>query len=384
MSLRIVLHREIPEDPKLWRRWNDVVLQMERPEVFYTCEWALAVQSAYEASLTPLLFLGYEGEELVGVASLATDAGGQNVSFLAATTGDYCEFLTRPERRAEFVDAVVAELAKNKASFLALANLPEDSATPAALQAAAAKHGLHAHLRPAYLCAQVKLGSAQQRQELKADLAGKKKLRRYLRTMEREGPLTFAHLQSLDQIQSVLPGFADAHVARFEATHRISSLSTPERRKFLEELAWRFSGAGVVTLSLLTIGDRPVAWNYGFQFHGSWFWYQPTFDSRHEDNSPGHCLLSRIVIEACDLDGMNVVDLGLGAEGYKERFGNSARQTLYVTVTRSWLRHLREIVRYRAAEALKRLPKVERAVRRGLSRLQPARDATPATKKHLD
>jgi CelD/BcsL family acetyltransferase involved in cellulose biosynthesis len=79
-----------------------------------------------------------------------------------------------------------------------------------------------------------------------------------------------------------------------------------------------------------------------------------------------------------------VVDLGLGAEGYKERFGNSARQTLYVTVTRSWLRHLREIVRYRAAEALKRLPKVERAVRRGLSRLQPARDATPATKKRLD
>jgi CelD/BcsL family acetyltransferase involved in cellulose biosynthesis len=368
VSLRIVLHREIPEDPMLWRQWNDVALQMERPEVFYTCEWALAVQSAYQDSLKPLLILGYEEDHLVGVASLATDAAEERVTFLAATTGDYCEFLIQPQRRAEFVDAVFAELGKTKASFIALANLPEDSATPAAIRAAAGKHGLHVRMRPAYLCAQVELGSGEQRQELKAALAGKKKLRRYLRAMEREGPVTFAHLQSSAQIHTALPGFADAHVARFKATRRTSSLSTPERRFFLQELARRFSDTGIVTLSLLMVGNQPVAWNYGFQFHGSWFWYQPTFDSRQEENSPGHCLLSRIVIEACDMDGMKVVDLGLGAEGYKERFGNSTRQTLYATVTRSWSRHLREIVRYRAASVLKRSPKVESAVRRVLGR----------------
>ena len=44
-------------------------------------------------------------------------------------------------------------------------------------------------------------------------------------------------------------------------------------------------------------------------------------------------------MDACDMDEMEVVDLGLGAEGYKERFGNSTRQTLHVTLTRSWPRH---------------------------------------------
>jgi CelD/BcsL family acetyltransferase involved in cellulose biosynthesis len=214
----------------------------------------------------------------------------------------------------------------------------------------------------------VELGSGERRQELKTTLASKKKLRRYLREMEREGPITFSHLQSLAEIQAALPLFAEAHVARFEVTKRLSSLHTPERRFFLAELARRFSGAGVVTLSVLTIGDRPVAWNYGFQFHGSWFWYQPTFDSTHEQNSPGYCLLSRIVIEACDMEGMKVVDLGLGAEGYKERFANGARQTLFVTATRSWRRHLREIARYRVASALKASPKIESAVRRVLGR----------------
>ena len=76
------------------QRWNDLAVQMERPKVFYTCEWALAVQSAYQASLQPLLFLGYDGDDLVGVACLAADPTEQNVSFLNATTADYCEFLS--------------------------------------------------------------------------------------------------------------------------------------------------------------------------------------------------------------------------------------------------------------------------------------------------
>jgi len=384
--LRIVLHREIPEDLELRRQWNAVALQTERPQVFYTCEWGLAVQSAYRASLKPLLLLGYEGDDLVGVASLATDPAEKNISFLAATTADYCDFLSAPQRRGEFVDAVFTELReiKTTAASIALANLPADSQTPEALRDRARKQGFHVYLRPAYLCAQVNLQTGEKRLELKNALAGKKKLRRYLRAMERDGPVTFAHLHSWKQIQAALPAFADAHVARFLATERVSSLATPERRFFLEELAKRFDGGAVVTLSLLKIADRPVAWNYGFQFCGSWFWYQPTFDSHQEENSPGYCLLSRIVLEACEMDGMNLVDLGLGAEGYKERFGNSTRQTLYAAVTRSWGRHLREMVRYRAASALKQLPKLESAVRRVLSRIRLARDATPRARKHLD
>ncbi|MGA7219877.1 MAG: hypothetical protein WBX38_16275, partial [Candidatus Sulfotelmatobacter sp.] len=72
MTLRIVVHREIPENPDLHRQWNRLALQMEKPEIFYTAEWALAVQAGYRASVKPLLVLGYDREDLVGVASLAT------------------------------------------------------------------------------------------------------------------------------------------------------------------------------------------------------------------------------------------------------------------------------------------------------------------------
>lgn len=338
--------------------------------MFYTSEWALAVQAAYRGSLKPFLLLGYEGDDLIGVASLATDAAEKKISFLSATTADYCDFVSPPELRGDFVDAVLAEIGKTKLA-MALANVPAESKTVDALRCKSIRHGFHVYLRPAYLCSQVELGQEEQRQELKTAVAGKKKLRRYLREMERDGPLTFAHLQSSQEIQAALPAFADAHIARFQATGRISSLATPERRLFLEELSRRFDGTRMVTLSVMKIHDRPVAWNYGFQFHGTWFWYQPTFDSSQEENSPGYCLLSRIVIDACDIDGIDRVDLGLGGEGYKERFENNTRQTLYITVTKSLSRHLREIARYRAAAALKQSPKVETAVRRLLSRFQP-------------
>lgn len=364
--MRIVLHREIPEDPDLHRQWNAVALQMEQPQVFYAYEWALAVQAAYHASLKPLLLLGYEGDDLVGVASLATNPAGENARFLAGSTADYCDFLSPPQESEKFVQAVFEELPEM--DTMTLANLPADSQTLTALRGRSRKSEHYIYIRPAYLCSQVELGAGERRQELKTALAEKKKLRRSLRGMGREGPVTFVHLRSCDEIQAALPAFAEAHVARFRGTGRASSLDTPERRLFLAELARRFDGSGVVTLSLLKIGDRPVAWNYGFQFQGSWFWYQPTFDSSQDHNSPGYCLLSQIVIEACDMEGIGVVDLGLGAEGYKERFGNHTRQTMHLTVTKSSLRHLQGIVRYRAARALKQSPKVEAAVRRFLRR----------------
>ncbi len=195
--MRIVVLRKIPDDPSLLRQWDDLVLQMERPEVFYTSEWALAVQSAYQASLKPLLFLGYDYDDLMGVACLAADPGERNVSFLAATTADYCDFLSHPQRRTEFVEKVLAELRRLEARNLVFASLPADSATPAALRTAAKNYGLHLYMRPACLCAQVELGFERTTPGDK-DHSGRlrKSFRRYLRTMEREGPVTFAHLQS--------------------------------------------------------------------------------------------------------------------------------------------------------------------------------------------
>jgi CelD/BcsL family acetyltransferase involved in cellulose biosynthesis len=368
-ALRLVLHREIPEDDRLICQWNRLVLQMECPEVFYTYEWALAVSRAYCSSVATLLILAYDRDSLVGVVALATDTMRRSAFFLTSATADYCDFISSPANRADFVRLVFEELRRLKISALVAANLPADSVTSGSFPEATAPLGYRTFFRPASRCSQIKLGSPVERRNLRDVVANRKTLRYSLKCLERLGPLSIDHLKSRETLQTKLPEFIRAHIARFSVTGRRSNLAHPERQVFLIELAVLLSTAGWIVLSCLRVGDNSVAWNYGFKFSGSWFYYQPTFDSDWRKFSPGFCLLSKIVEAACDDPVIERIDLGLGAEGYKERFATGTRQTLDVTVTASTAHYLKEAARYHVATAIKSSPRLEHGVRRMLGRV---------------
>jgi len=362
--LQIIVLEGLGEDPNLGQRWNELVWLMERPEVFYTFQWAQAVDRAYSESFDPFIVLGYEGGRLVGVVALArmkADPG--SLSFLTSTTADYCDFLSAPTHRDEFVQAVFAELNDRHISTLTLANLPADSSTVIALRRAASDRRYRFFSRPAYSCSNVLLGSAPEREILKREISSKTMLRRNLNAMGKIAPVAFHHDTRWDEIEPQLERFYRAHVSRFLSTGRSSNLARPDRRQFLHELANLLAVSGWMTLSRLTVGNVSISWNYGFRFAGSWFWYQPTFESSYERNAPGFCLLCNIVQTACVFPDLNFIDLGLGAEGYKDRVANGTRQTLHVTLHSSYARHLRTVLRYKAARIATISPPVERAIR---------------------
>jgi len=370
--LRLVTHRDIPEAQGLRDPWNALVEQMEHPEVFYTHEWATAVHRAYHDSLEPLLFLGYVGEKLLGVAALATNAGDAETFFLGGATADYCDFVSAPEYRLEFVNDVLGALRKMKMPRLVLANLPAESATYPALVSALPDCGYRLFSRPAYRCAQVTLHSAEDRQAVRHSILRRKSKRRQFAAMEGIAPVKLDHLRSPAQIIPSLPDFARMHVARCLSTGRMSNLISSERRAFLRELAELLSRADWITLSRLAVGDVVVAWNYGFHFAGTWFWYQPTFDVGWQQHSPGFYLLTRIVEQACSDETVKAVDLGLGAEPYKDRLANGFQDTRYLTATASAGEWASEVVRYHAVTAIRKLPRAEnwlRATRARGSRL---------------
>ncbi len=118
-----------------------------------------------------------------------------------------------------------------------------------------------------------------------------------------------------------------------------------------------------VVFSRMLTGDRPVAWHYGFVFGGSWFWYQPTFDSVVEKHWPGFCLLSQVIQDAIETPGMKMLDLGLGSEIYKVKFANQHAKHFDITVSAFQDSALRtRSARHNAAEWVKKSPRSERAV----------------------
>lgn len=362
------MHREIPSDPALRAQWNALVCRMDRPQVFFTWEWATSVDRAYGSSIKPLLMLSYEEEVLVGVAAMATDVAEKQVFFQAGTTADYCDFICEPQRNSEMLDRFLEELRRLQLPMLRLANLPDDSPTSRTLKTVAAKHGYHTFSRPAYECAQITLGLPAERQTLKRETMKRKALRYCLKGLEKKGTVAMDHLRKWDAIEPALPRFIAAHVARFQDAGRASNLASTERQAFLVALAESLSNADWIVLTRLLVGGEAVAWNYGFEFAGTWFYYQPTFDSSLRQFSPGLCLLSKMVADACDRPGIRLLDLGLGEEAYKRRFASGYRQTLHATVTSSSAVRLRETVRYHAASAVKSSPKLEHWVRRLVGR----------------
>jgi hypothetical protein len=232
---------------------------------------------------------------------------------------------------------------------------------------AASQNEYYHFTRTGYECAQVALNRLEWDQN-KPVLRRARKIHRCLNSMSREGPIRLEHRRSWDEIQPVLPEFMDAHVARFLASGRISNLARHERRVFLQELARLLSDCGWLNLTRMVRGDSAIAWNYGFQFHDTWFWYQPTFRVEMEKYSPGMCLLAKIIEEAARESAVTTIDLGLGSEEYKEVFANQARRTLYLTLRASPVQHAREIVRYSAARAINAYPPIENAVRAALAR----------------
>src|SRR6266550_2212584 len=367
-DLRISVHQEIPADPAFNLAWNALVERMESPEVFYTFEWISAVNRAYRNALPPWFFLAWQDQDLVGAVALTVDTERRIARFLAGTTSDYCDFLSHCDLREELVGRVLEGLQQAGVETMVFANVPADSPTSNAIQKASRRHGLHVFVRPAYQCARVELGPMEERQQAKLILDRKKMFRRKLHALERIGQVRLDQLRTFDQIKSVLNQFYEVHVGRFLTEGRVSNLVSAERREFVGELTRLVGERGWLKLSQLTVGGQPIAWNYGFQFKGSWFWYQPAFHPAYDDYSPGYFLLSKMIMEACDDPEIRIVDLGLGAEGYKERFANATRPTIDITVTRSAAQSWQVRLRYHAASAIKRSPLVESTLRRVLER----------------
>jgi CelD/BcsL family acetyltransferase involved in cellulose biosynthesis len=355
--LRLVVLQNIPEEEKLRQEWNALAKSMDRPQVFFTFEWALAVQRAYGSTLHPLLFLAYENEQLIGVAALADE--GERISFLTATTGDYCDFLGLPQHRAEFVNKVLDGLRRRGARKITLTNLPADSDSVSAIAAGARSSGFRHFARTAYICAQVSFSRLEKAKDGMPTAPGQKRLRRLTKAVAGEGAVTFDHGRSWNTVAPVLPEFFQAHVGRFLEIGRISNNANAHRRIFLEEVGKLMSASDWLVLSRMKVGGEPVAWHYGFQFEDNWFWYQPTFDSRLEKHWPGFCLLTQVIQDAIRNPAIARLDLGLGSEAYKAKFANDSRETLCVNLNRSWIDHWGTIFRYRLAEHVRTHPSLD-------------------------
>ncbi len=355
--MQVTVLKEIPEDPDLSEAWNTLVLAMDNPEVFFTYQWALAASRGFQNRLSPLLFLMYESGQLAGVVALAIDPNAPRAAFfLTSSTADYCDIVSTPANRKAVLLALLQEIKNLGLNDLVLANVPANSATLKELPMVAGTRHFHLTSRTAYNCGVIQLGGEEQRETLLRTLATRGREKRALKKLSTLGSVKVIHLTEPEQIGESLESIVSAQISRFLASNRVSPLVGPERRTFLRQLSDLLSHSGWLKISQLEIDGHPVAWNYGFRFGGSWFWYLPTFQMEYEHVSPGSCLLRLMVEEGAKDASLQWLDLGLGDEAYKERFANNSRETRYVHLSRGFRRHVASLARQTLTRTALRFP----------------------------
>jgi CelD/BcsL family acetyltransferase involved in cellulose biosynthesis len=355
--VQVTVLKEIPEDPDLSEAWNSLVLAMDNPEVFFTYQWALAASRGFQNRLSPLLFLMYDSGQLAGVVALAVDPNAPRAAFfLTSSTADYCDIVSTPANRQAVLLALLQEFKNLGLSDLVLANVPANSATLKELPDVAGSNHFYLTSRTAYSCGVVQLEGVEQRESLLRTLATRSREKRALKKLSTLGEVKVIHLTEPEQIGESLESIVSAQISRFLASNRVSPLVGPERRTFLRQLSDLLSHSGWLKISQLEIDGQPVAWNYGFRFGGSWFWYLPTFQMEYEHVSPGSCLLRLMVEEGARDASLRWLDLGLGDEPYKERFANNTRETRYVHLSRGFPRHVASRARQMLTSTAERFP----------------------------
>lgn len=375
--MRVTVLKEIPEDSVLARDWNQLVERMEHPEVFFTYQWALAVSRAFRATLTPLLFLTHDGNRLCGVAALAMrKETGATASFLTAGTADYCDIVSTPEVRRDVLAGLLLEVTKLGLRRLSLSNVPVDSLTWELLPVVSRERRFHLTRRPAHEIALVEFGSEEQRATMISTVGRKKTIKHALRDLSKRGAVRVRHVVEPGESVRSLSDIVSAQVSRFLATGRLSPLLRTERRNFLQELANLLSAQGWLRISQLEVNNQPVAWNYGFHFGDSWFWYLPSFKLGYEDCSPGSCLLRLAVEEGCADQSIRELDLGLGDEPYKSRFATTVRATYHAQLSCGVWRHALNSAWNLGKAKSARFPK-------SAARLRRARDLARSVERQL-
>jgi hypothetical protein len=364
-DLSVTVLDYIPEDPEIVLAWNHLVLEMEKPEVFHTQQWSLAVSISFSHQLRVLTFLVNESSQLVGVAAMAASRESpKKLFFLTETTADYCDVVSNRERRGDVLDCLLEKFNQMDVIEVVLANLPSNSQSLSAIRDRAKAHRFYLNERPAYDCGIISLGNEEQRLAIRHSVMRKEREKRSLKKLTQIGSVRLVHLMP-EQVDSSLEPIFSAQVSRFLSTNRQSPLIDPQRRLFLRELARLLGTMGWLKVSAMTVNGLPIAWNYGFRFLDSWFWYLPAFQMQFEEFSPGSTLLRLITEEACGDMTLARLDLGLGDEPYKTRFRNATISTRYLQLSKSMPTHLANAARYRLASFARAFPQVDARIRNG-------------------
>lgn len=159
----------------------------------------------------------------------------------------------------------------------------------------------------------------------------RKALRWMTKKIFRQHKVTLEHHTALDQVTDAFEKMTDI----FNKSRRGRTSNQGFNRKdylgFHQEVAKAFAQRGWLRIYILLFDTVPVAFIYGYYYDRKFWFYQTSFDSTFNQDSPGNIIL-QMAIESLIKEGAREFDFLRGEEDYKYIYAPQERRTTTVAL----------------------------------------------------
>ncbi|MEW6730930.1 MAG: GNAT family N-acetyltransferase [Acidobacteriota bacterium] len=139
-------------------------------------------------------------------------------------------------------------------------------------------------------------------------------LRRYRKRFESKGRVSTEHLTQGEALQQVLAECYEIEMRGWKGKNGTALLHNQQVYGFYHELAQYASSRGYLSLYLLKLNGRIVAFSYGLICRNSYYLILNSYDESFKDCAPGHLLLEEVA-KYCISQGLTRLDfLGCALE----------------------------------------------------------------------
>ena len=358
----------LDEFSRLAAQWTELLQVSESRGIFLTWEWLYEWTQQYLGHNRLLILVVVdETDKIRGIAPLYVRSirsvpgmGYRELAFLG--TEDVCsshlDLIASPADKRAIWHCLYRFLFHEGArewDVLTLEEIPAESTTIGIVLHVFQQEGKTVEIVKATGCPVMSLPRSVADFRKRLSAGRRYTLQRKHKALERLGSVSYRHIEKGPEFGPAFDAFVRLHEKRW--MHNGAGGGAFQRGNFLafhRRIVKRFEPLGWLSMTLVTLDDRPVAGIYGFVYGNTYYFYLPGFDPIGAPRaSPGMLALNRRIEQAIE-EGLDRFDLLQGDAPYKTAWAGNIRRSLTL---RAYNRHSRAVL-FKLAESVKQLVKI--------------------------
>ncbi len=328
---------------QLSTEWNELLACCSASHVpflryeYLSTWWQTLGGGEWEHGRLMMVIARQDDGELVGIAPLFFTQNREGVPAIlllgSIEISDYLDFIVRTPDLPAFVEALFDFLSSEKApdwQVLDLYNLPENSPTLQAIQAAASQRGWNYEQQQLQPCPYIPLPGDWETYLAGIDKKQRHEIRRKIRRAEEYEPAVRWYIvQDELQLDAEMDGFMELMAQDPDKEHFLTGVMRSQMKASVHA-AFK---AGWLQLAFLEVGGQKAAGYLNFDYAGHIWVYNSGLNFALRDVSPGWVLLGYLIQWAIEHQRESF-DFMRGDEDYKYRFGGVNRYIVRAQVHR--------------------------------------------------